>query len=145
MTYDSWFISHKDKHKAIINKLKANNASPEEIREYFLFDNMVLNEPEFCPLYKTNTKCHDMDNLSCFLCACPHFIYNDDGLHSDEEERTVYSECSINCSKGGKYVYGNTVHQDCSNCQIPHTERYVERAFDYDWGNIMRDCKQKTD
>lgn len=59
-------------------KLEGN--TKQEIIEYFRFENMVKNEPDFCPLYKDNKKCHDMEDLNCYLCACPHFRFDDNGF-----------------------------------------------------------------
>ena len=122
MTYEEWNKEHIVKRSEILKKLKGK--SYKEIREYFQYNNMMINEPDFCGLYKTKTKCHNMKNLNCFCCACPYFKYNDDGLYK-KGEYTVYSECSINSMKGKEFIYQNTIHQDCSYCTIPHTSKFA--------------------
>ena len=54
MTYKEWFINHGNKHKKIVEKLQ--NLSNDEIIDYFRFENMQKNEPDFCLLYKENKK-----------------------------------------------------------------------------------------
>lgn len=78
MTYEEWFLKQGELHKNVMKKL--TNKSIDEIIEYFKFENMVKNEPDFCPLYKDNKKCHDMENLNCYLCACPNFRFKDEGF-----------------------------------------------------------------
>ena len=57
-----------------LNQLKLEDKTTDEVIEYFKFENMVKNEPDFCPLYKDNKKCHDMEDLNCYLCACPNLL-----------------------------------------------------------------------
>ncbi|EFU69798.1 conserved hypothetical protein [Aliarcobacter butzleri JV22] len=78
MTYEEWFLNQGKEHQKIITKLKDYNI--DEIIDYFKFENMVINEPNFCLLYKENKKCHNIENLNCYLCACPYFRFNDKGL-----------------------------------------------------------------
>ncbi len=65
MSYSGWFESHAIKHKKIVDKLVAKNYTQEQIIEYFEFENLVKEENDFCLLYKTNTKCHEMESLNC--------------------------------------------------------------------------------
>jgi Zn-finger protein len=128
MSYKNWFENHSTKHKNIINKLE--NYSQQEIIEYFRFENMVINEPDFCALYKENTKCHDIENLNCYLCACPYF-----------RVLANKSECSIDSKNGSKIESkDNFIHQDCSKCTIPHKEKFINKNFSKDWKFIMKDC-----
>jgi Zn-finger protein len=117
MKYKTWIKNHSIKHKNILNKLKS--LSDDEIVEYFDFDNMVKNEPDFCPLYKDNKKCHDMEKLNCYFCACPLFRIDD-----------TKSYCDIN-SKYGSTIQAKDgfIHQDCSNCQIPHKTQYIKNMI----------------
>ena len=117
MTYTEWEESHALKRDAIVANL--SHLSPEEIQEYFLYENMRITEPDFCGLYAENRKCHDIENLNCFLCGCPFFIYDDKGL-SVTDNITTYSTCSINAKEGSQFSSGNSIHQDCTNCTIPH-------------------------
>ena len=125
MSYESWFENHAQKHKLIVNKL--SHLSKDEIIEYFRFENMVLNEPDFCPLYKDNKKCHDLKELNCYFCGCPNFRL----------EKTK-SFCDIDSKDGGSIVSKNGfIHQDCSKCTVPHHEQYVKKHFDLDWKKVM--------
>ena len=147
MSYESWFDEHGTKHKKIVDKLVKNNYTKEQIIDYFDFDNMVKNENEFCPLYKDNIagkvnpsgkKCHDMDSLNCYLCACPNFRFNDEGLDTYNEFK-ILSKCDIN--NGEEFTGKGVIHQDCSKCTVPHHKAYVLKNFDYDWKKIMKSCK----
>lgn len=143
MSYKKWFDDHAHNHAKIIKKLRDKNYSDEEIINYFEHSSMVKNEPDFCPLYKDNKKCHDIEYLSCFLCACPNFRFNDDGLHVNEKGHTVMSSCSINSTKSGIFLHEKKEHLDCSNCIIPHTKKYVSKHFTEDWKEVMRECESK--
>jgi hypothetical protein len=139
MTYASWFEQHASKHKKIVEKLLARGYSKEEIINYFDFDNMVKEEGDFCLLYAQNKKCHDMKSLNCYLCACPYFRFDDEGIKK-VEENIQYSFCSIDAKDGNQGVYGEKIHQDCSKCKVPHHRAYVEKNFDFDWKKIMNKC-----
>ncbi|WP_455757326.1 hypothetical protein [Sulfurimonas sp.] len=138
MSYSSWFNAHAKKHKEIVDKLVACGNTKDEIIDYFEFDNMVKNEIDFCPLYKDNKKCHDMKNLNCYLCACPNFRFDDDGLGTYNEFK-ILSKCDIN--NGDEFAGKGVIHQDCSSCTVPHHKSYVKKNFDYDWKVIMKKCK----
>ncbi|MCK5293773.1 MAG: hypothetical protein KAJ49_03905 [Arcobacteraceae bacterium] len=127
MKYITWIKNHSLKHKNIINKL--SHLSDDEIIEYFDFDNMVKKEPNFCPLYKENKKCHDIKKLNCYLCACPLFRLN-----------KTKSYCKID-SKYGSSKKGKDgfIHQNCSNCTIPHKIPYIKKNFSKDWSFLMKD------
>ncbi|WP_428738564.1 hypothetical protein [Sulfurimonas sp.] len=125
MSYKEWFEVHTLKHAQIVSKLQAKNFSNEQIREYFDFENMLKNEKDFCPLYAKGKKCHDMEKLNCYFCACPHFRFNDDGIEQ-VDSKTLYSTCSINSKDGSLYTYGDAIHQDCSKCTIPHHPSFVK-------------------
>lgn len=139
MSYKSWFDEHAVKHKKIVNKLLDEGKNKEKIIDYFEFNNMVQNEPDFCPLYAENKKCHDTEYLNCYLCACPNFRFSDAGVEK-VEEKTKYSFCSIDSKDGAPGVYGDAIHQDCSKCGVPHHKAYVEKNFDLDWKKIMTKC-----
>lgn len=127
MTYEEWIESHAIKHKKLLEKL--SHLSDDELIEYFDFDNMVQNEPDFCPLYETNTKCHDIKQLNCYLCACPHFRLEN-----------TKSFCAIDAKDGGEFIAPDGfIHQDCSKCSIPHKTKYIETNFNRDWKIIMKD------
>jgi len=139
LSYNSWIQNHASKHKKIITKLLSQGLNKEAIIEYFDFENMKTEEINFCPLYKDNKKCHDMAELNCYLCSCPNFRFSDKGIKK-VEKNTQYSFCSINSKEGKQGVYGDSIHQDCSQCQVPHHKAYVEKNFDLDWAKIMQIC-----
>ena len=142
MSYQEWFESHAQKHQEIIQKLQERHYSDEKIIAYFQFDNMVKSEPDFCPLYKEAKKCHEITYLSCYLCACPHFRFNDQGLHVNEKNEHVKSLCAINSKQSEQFAYENVVHLDCSRCIVPHTKAYVRKHFDKSWTKIMTHCQE---
>ena len=144
MAYGEWLRSHAQKHGQIIAKLKAQGLEKDEIIAYFAFDNMVEKEPKFCKLYKIKEKCHEIEGLNCFLCACPYFRFSDDGIeeHEDEdgEEITLYSKCSINHKDGSLSQFASAQHQDCSHCIVPHTEKFIKKNYSEDLMEIMKEC-----
>jgi len=136
MSYKQWFEAHAAKHKAIIEKI--SSLSDDEIIKYFRFENMLIHEPDFCPLYKEAKKCHDTDELNCYLCACPNFRFNDEGLETSEG-KTLFSSCSIDSPDGDQFIHENSIHQNCSGCLIPHKESYIKKIFSRDWLSIMKE------
>ncbi len=138
MSYTKWFDEHAKKHQVIVEKLLAKNYTKAQIIEYFDFENMCVEEEDFCPLYKDYTKCHDIQILNCYLCACPNFRFQDEGIEKIDE-KMQYSLCNIDSKDGIQGVYGDVIHQDCSKCSVPHHLSYVEKHFDLDWKKIMKD------
>ena len=138
MTYHDWFIQHAEKHREIVSRLEY--LSDEEVIAYFRYDNMVVHEPDFCPLYAKGTRCHEMEDLNCYLCACPHFRFDDEGI-GVEEGAVVKSTCAIDAPGGSRSVHAEVIHHNCSDCTIPHTDRYIRGRFDRDWGKIMKGCE----
>jgi aminopeptidase-like protein len=139
MTYQEWFDIHAIKHKNIIDKLLTQQFTKEQIIEYFEFSNMAKHEKEFCLLYEEPKKCHDIPYLNCYFCACPHFRFKNEGIEKIEN-KTKYSFCAIDAKDGKLATYGDAIHQDCSNCTVPHTKKYIEQKFDLDWKNAMKEC-----
>jgi len=138
--YDQWVQNHAQKHKNIVTKLLAQGYDKEQIIDYFDFENMQVKERDFCPLYTENKKCHDMEQLNCYLCSCPNFRFNDTGIKK-VAEKTQFSYCSIESKDGRQGVYGEKIHQDCSKCSVPHHRSYVEKHFNLDWAKIMQVCQ----
>ena len=136
MSYINWFQTHGEKHKAIMDKL--TQLSVDEVIAYFRFENMVEKEPDFCLLYKEHKKCHDMEDLNCYLCACPNFRFDDNGVE-EVEEKTLYSTCNIDSKDGAQFISDDAIHQDCSGCLVPHHEAYIKKVFDRDWFKIMKE------
>lgn len=140
MSYNSWFENHGNKHKELIEKLLKRGFDKDEIIEYFKYENLKKNEPNFCPLFAKNKKCHEMEELNCYLCACPNFRFNDSGF-KEIEDKTLYSYCQIDSKDGEKFISSDKIHQNCTNCTIPHHKNYIEKHFSFDWLEIMKECK----
>ncbi len=140
MGYSEWFEVHAKKHAAIVAKLKSAGYSKESIIEYFCYENMKEKEKEFCPLYAQNRKCHDLEELNCYLCACSNFRFSDAGIDK-QEGKVRYSYCSIDSKDGRVGVYGDNIHQDCSKCYVPHHKEYIKTNFDEDWKKVMQKCR----
>ncbi|MCL4431227.1 MAG: cysteine-rich small domain-containing protein [Epsilonproteobacteria bacterium] len=140
MTYKEWFDAHALKHAAIMKKL--TSVSDAEVLKYFRFENMVIHEPNFCLLYADNTKCHEIDELNCYWCACPYFRFNDQGLEIIED-KTLYSTCSIHSKEGAQFISDQSIHQDCTGCLIPHHEKILKKEFNRDWRITMEKAPYK--
>lgn len=127
MSYEEWIEDHDIKVNNILKRLSGKGI--EETVSYFNYENMKDNELDFCPLYKNNSKCHDIDELNCLLCACPHFHFNNE---TDITKRvTIASTCTISSRFKGEY-YANPdengvikVHCDCTDCFVPHRHKYT--------------------
>jgi hypothetical protein len=135
MTYLEWFESHATKHEAIMKTL--THLNDEEVMTYFIFENMKEKHPDFCPLYAENKKCHDIEVLNCYFCACNHFRFSDKGLKK-EKNKTIYSLCSIGAKEGKYFESEDAVHQDCSACLIPHQRAVIKKHFSRNWRDIMQ-------
>ncbi|SFV59824.1 hypothetical protein MNB_SV-3-676 [hydrothermal vent metagenome] len=141
MSYSSWFQTHGEKHKAIMDKL--THLNDDEIIAYFRFENMVEKEPDFCPLYKKHKKCHDIKELNCYLCACPNFRFDEEGFKK-VENKTLYSICNIDAKEGSQYISDDAIHQNCTGCSVPHHKLYIQRVFHRNWFHIMREVLPKN-
>ena len=119
---------------------KLTDKSVNGVIEYCRFQNMVKKQPDFCPLYKDNKKCHDMEDLNCYLCACPHFRFKDTGFEK-VDEKIVYSFCSIDSRKGAKFEGDDYIHHDCTACTIPHRDKYIKKNFNINWFEAMKDVR----
>jgi len=142
MSYKKWFQAQGDRHKEVVDRLISRGFDTKQIIEYFDFENMVKNEKEFCPLYAEPRKCHDYEKLNCYLCACPNFRFNDDGIDK-VENKTLYSHCAIDSKDGKQFKNENSIHQDCSGCLVPHKHEYIKKNFDLNWFSVMHKCDEK--
>ena len=133
MSYLSWFEAHAKKHRDIVTRLREEGYDKEAIISYFCWDNLSKKEVDFCPLFKENKKCHDMEKLNCYLCACPNFRF-------DDAQPKIKSHCAIDSKDGEQAEYGGIIHQNCSGCTVPHHRSYVQKHFDEDWLKIMKKC-----
>jgi len=129
-----WYMSHAEKHARILEKL--NTLSDKEIIEYFIFENMKEKHPDFCPLYAENRKCHEMEVLNCYFCACMHFRFSDEGL-GENKGKTCYSQCSINAREAQIFETEDAIHLDCSSCILPHRRSVIEKYFSREWKDVM--------
>lgn len=143
MSYKSWFDAHALKHEKVVQKLLIMGYDKEQIIDYFDFENMRLCEVDFCPLYAENKKCHDMERLNCYLCACPNFRFSDSGIDA-RDGVTIYSECAIASKDGEQQEYGGKIHQNCTGCTVPHEKKFVIEKFDMDWKKIMGSCEANS-
>lgn len=139
MSYSSWVKEHSLAHKEIVQRLITKKFDKEQIIDYFDFENMIKNEPNFCPLYKDNKKCHDIDSLNCYLCSCPNFRFKDNGIKKINST-TQFSFCSIDSKDARQGIYAQSIHQDCSGCCVPHHKDYVKKNFNLEWSEIMQSC-----
>ena len=139
MTYEEWFIQQGTLHANVMKKL--TDKSVDEVIEYFKFENMVKNEPDFCPLYKDNKKCHDMEDLNCYLCACPNFRYKMEGFEKTDDGKTLFSVCSIKSRDGSQFIGDDYIHQNCSGCIVPHRAKYIKKNFNRNWFEVMKDVR----
>ena len=93
----------------------------QRVIEEFDFENQKEKNPDRCPCYK-NKKCHEVEELNCFLCYCPEY---DNSLEE--------GGCKISSQKGKWFVKGDKKIWDCSDCEHPHkkeiVEKYLRRLF----------------
>ena len=130
MGYLSWFKQHAKKHDAIVQKVSQEKGA---LIEYFRWENISQTDVDFCPLFAQGKKCHDMKELNCYLCACPNFRFDDSATR-------VKSWCAIESKDGATIEHDGVIHQDCSNCTIPHHLPYIQKHFDSNWLTIMQKC-----
>jgi hypothetical protein len=137
MSYSDWFITHAKKHKQIVDRLIKDDFSSDEIISYFAWDSISKKEIDFCLLFRDGKKCHDIDDLNCYLCACPNFRF-DDSIKSGD-----VSLCSIDSKDGARFTAGGKTHQDCSGCLVPHKEEYIKKQFSSKWLEVMKNCNTR--
>ena len=129
MTFTEWVQKHEQEKNKILAKLSHLNT--KQLVDYFEYENMKVNEPTFCPLYETNTKCHNLPDgkLNCYFCACPYFVYTDGEPLSIDHGMKVYSKCSIESVFAMKFIWEENGEDncqcDCSQCFIPHKKSVV--------------------
>lgn len=130
MTFQEWRTAQEERRDRILIKL--STFTSEEVAEYFNYDNMVAEEPDFCPLYKTNSKCHDVENLNCYLCGCPYFKSSDTTPFSVADGVKVMSICSINAVQASTFIQDGVQQCDCSQCLVPHRKSVAIKALNND-------------
>jgi Zn-finger protein len=125
MTYTAWLTQHLTKQSALIAKLQRTKHNAWSIVEAFSYNTMREMEPEYCPLYATHAKCHELKTLNCFFCACPHFVFDDAGLETTPEGLTRMSLCKIDSKHAKTSIANGQIHLDCSCCTLPHTKAFI--------------------
>ena len=40
-----------------------------------------------------------------------------------------------------KFIGENYIHQNCSDCVIPHKKKYIKKNFSRDWFEVMKDVR----
>ncbi len=138
MGYHEWFEELAEKHRTIVEK--CHRLSDDALVDYFLYENMVEKEPDYCPLYATGTKCHRMEDLNCYLCGCPEFRFCDGGFGVYEGKK-LYSYCAIDSRHATWVRVSDGWHLDCSGCTLPHHKSYILKHFDRDWKKIMKEVE----
>lgn len=129
MTYSDWEQEHKVKRSNLQRKLENQGLTEKQIIDYFDWSNMVVKQPEFCGLYKTKTKCHNIENLNCYNCGCPYFKYTDTPpLGTDGKKR--FSSCTIRSKYSKDFETDGNIHCDCTDCTIPHTKTMAKRYYE---------------
>ena len=134
MTYKEWFDEMAEKHRAILEGME--DASEEEIIDSFDYDNMCKQHSDYCPLYLEGKKCHEMENLNCYFCGCPYFRFCDEGIDRIDG-KIRYSLCTIDAKEGRRFETEDAIHQDCSECTLPHRRVFIRKHFDREWKRAM--------
>jgi len=110
--------------------------------------NRIKQDLDSCPCY-TGIRCHN--NLSdyemiCLLCVCPEYNKN-----SPEGGCNLNESGNLGDSKG-KWFYNKNLLTgriwDCSDCNIPHTKKYVKyylNQFSTTQLEDIKKCKNITD
>jgi Zn-finger protein len=126
MRYSDWYEKFVQRRDDIVDKLPLSDA--RTVADYFDYDNISRKDISFCPLFERGVKCHDMESLNCYFCACPYFRFDDDGLDEVDGKR-LYSICTIDAPRGKRLIRGDVIHQDCSECTIPHSKSFVMKRL----------------
>ena len=98
----------------------------DEIIEHTSYDIRSLEHPDRCSYYSSGEKCHDLEDLNCFLCACPNY-----------QSGKLEGGCEIN-SNNGKWHHHKNLPKgfvwDCTDCQTNHgpeeVKHYIKENFD---------------
>lgn len=138
----SYFVVWRtcQKHRALVEKLIVKNIYTKRFSNILILKiwSKQLN-PLFVFIYESK-KCHDVKVLNCYLCACPHFRFCDEGLK--QEKRALWLKVCVQFlqqkvrslfAQGNKYL-------DCSACTLPHTKAFISKHFDRDWKEVMKEC-----
>ena len=133
MTYLQWAKAHRKKVIDIKSNLSERGYSKKQILDYFDYNNMIIRHKDFCLLYKDNKKCHDIENLNCYLCACPYFVFNDYTPIRNNE----YSICKVDSKFSKIFEFEDKKHCDCSDCIIPHTRQMCDKFYSIDSYDFM--------
>jgi len=130
-----WQQKFKTNKLKILNAFINDEETLESITTHFVYENMQMENPNFCPLYKKSKLCHHLkpDKLYCFACDCPHYSL-DDSPFMQNDMKTV-GKCLVQSKKAryvtykGKSVESQYAILDCTDCIIPHTKYSAEREL----------------
>lgn len=135
MTYKEWLEDYILRREKIVKKL--SHLSDDELVDYFDYDSLIVNEPDFCPLFAKKQKCHEIEDLNCYLCGCPNFRFDDNGFKK-KNGKMIFSCCAIKSPNAKEIETENGYHLDCSKCVIPHKKSYIKKVFSRSWKKIMK-------
>lgn len=82
-----------------------------------------------------------MEDLNCYLCACPNFRFKMEGFEKTPDGKTLFSVCNIKSRDGSQYIGKDYIHQNCSGCIVPHREKYIKNHFNRSWFEVMKDVR----
>jgi hypothetical protein len=121
MTFLEWRTAHTKAMNTILSNL------PPEVDPvvYFQHSNMIVAQPDYCPLYPG--KCHDTQDttFNCYFCACPFFIASDNIPLYTLRGSDHFSSCSIGSKFADVFTTDNSSQCDCTYCLVPHRTSFV--------------------
>jgi len=65
------------------------------------------------------------------------FRFKDIVGFESKEGKTLFSFCSIDSKNGKFFESKEAIHQDCSDCVVPHKKNYIKKVFNRDWSLVM--------
>jgi Zn-finger protein len=129
-----------------ILKIRKSDLIKEIIKENRL-TNRIKQDSDSCPCYN-GTRCHNLPDyeMICLLCVCPEYNKNSpEGGCNLDEPRNLWN------SKGKWFYHENILTGkiwDCSDCNLPHTKKYVEyylNQFSTKQLEEVKKCKNISD
>lgn len=98
---------------------RRNDTNIEKTLSEYRYDNRKKSHPAECPLYSMDVKCHNLENLNCYLCYCPFY-------DAKKQEGGCLKDNPY--SKGKWFEHPNLPKGqiwDCSDCNYPHIEKNI--------------------
>jgi len=117
-----WYVEFAVKRMKILKKYNLKTAY--DVANFFIKSNLMEKEPDFCPLFKSCKKCHDIpdDELNCFFCACPYYDFD-----KWDEDKKEFGGCLVHSKIGFRNEYG---YWDCSECVAVHRKVFVKTILE---------------